>query len=134
MSSVATRCSKRQCSRDGYKRRVLKIPNLRFQLEIQRQREEEKRRKTKKRADRKKGSENMLAFISELSETLSARPRGVCVVPSFKVEVNLNSSPDGDGWNSHRRPTNYAAQIDLVTCKHLQSLKILTTPVCNHHL
>lgn len=35
--------SKHQCSHDGYKQRVLEIPNLRFQLEIQRQREEEKR-------------------------------------------------------------------------------------------
>lgn len=64
----------------------LKIPNLRLQWEIQRQREEEKRWKTrdrdkirrKEQADReKKGSENTLAF--ELSETDVARPRRACV-------------------------------------------------------
>ena len=66
----------------------------------------------------------MLAFISE---TLSLR---ACVVPSFKVEVNLNFSPDGDGWNSHRQPTNRAAQIHLATYKHLHSVKVLITPMC----
>lgn len=75
--------SKHWCSHDGYKQRVLKIPNLWFQLGIQRQREEEKRcmmrdLRWKRRGWQKEGiRKHVSVHVRTLRNTL--RPSTLCV-------------------------------------------------------
>lgn len=129
--------SKHQCSHDGYKQRVLEIPNLRFQLEIQRQREEEKRWKTrdfrwKKTGWQKEGIRKHVGInIRIVRNTLHGLAVCVCVWVRGGGQSKLQ--PWWRRWWSwHRRPTNRVAQINLIPYKHLHSLKVLTTSVCNH--